>query len=242
MRSGCVALLALVAACTGRSVAEIGSVTVSPPEASIGAGSTQQFTALIVGDAGNAVLWSIVEPNGGSVDTSGLYTAPQTPGTYHIVATNSAQPTQIGSSTITVKAPVSPANISVSMTPTSQSIDACTTATFHATVLGTPDSVVAWSLQEGASAGSITSGGVYTAPSTAGTYHVVATSHADPTASATAAVNVATHVLSVEIAPSVIALQASQQQQFTATITSTCGSFSATHTLTDADLHPRTTP
>jgi hypothetical protein len=45
-------------------------------------------------------------------------------------------------------------------------------------------------VQEGAAGGAITSAGVYTAPATAGNYHVVATSQADSTKSATATVTV----------------------------------------------------
>ncbi len=37
-----------------------------------------------------------------------------------------------------------------------------------------------WTIQEGAAGGAITSGGVYTAPPVSGTYHVIATSVADP--------------------------------------------------------------
>ena len=51
---------------------------------------------------------------------------------------------------------------------------------------------VTWSVQEGAPGGSVTAAGVYTAPGTAGTYHLVATSQADATKSATATVTVAT--------------------------------------------------
>jgi hypothetical protein len=43
-------------------------------------------------------------------------------------------------------------------------------------------------VQEGAAGGTITAGGVYTAPSAAGTYHVIGTSAADPSKSATATV------------------------------------------------------
>jgi len=45
---------------------------------------------------------------------------------------------------------------------------------------------VAWSLQEGASAGTITADGLYTAPSTPGTFQLIATSSHDTSLSATA--------------------------------------------------------
>jgi hypothetical protein len=59
---------------------------------------------------------------------------------------------------------------------------------FTAAVTGTSNTGVTWSVKEGSTGGSITSSGVYTAPSVAGTYHVVATSNADPTQSAIALV------------------------------------------------------
>jgi Zn-dependent metalloprotease len=64
------------------------------------------------------------------------------------------------------------------------------TKTFTATVTDAPTGSVTWAIQEGAAGGAITAGGVYTAPSTFGTYHVVATSVADPSKSATITVRV----------------------------------------------------
>lgn len=56
------------------------------------------------------------------------------------------------------------------------------------TVLGNLSTDVSWSIQEGAAGGAITSGGLYTAPGTTGTYHVVARAVADETKLATATV------------------------------------------------------
>lgn len=53
--------------------------------------------------------------------------------------------------------------------------------TFIATVTGTTNTAVTWTVQEGTAGGAITAAGVYTPPTTAGTYHVVATSQADTT-------------------------------------------------------------
>jgi len=49
-----------------------------------------------------------------------------------------------------------------------------------------------WAVVEGAAGGIITSSGLYTAPSSPGMYHVVATAASDPSKTATAAVSVAT--------------------------------------------------
>jgi len=63
------------------------------------------------------------------------------------------------------------------------------TTTFTATVTGSANQAVTWSV-EGEASGTITSTGVYTAPSRPGTFTVIATSVADPTKKATATVTV----------------------------------------------------
>ena len=80
--------------------------------------------------------------------------------------------------------------VSISIFPGTATVKAGESKTFTATVTGNANKAVDFSVQEGVSAGTITAGGVYTAPTTAGTYHVVATSHVDPTKSATAIVTV----------------------------------------------------
>ncbi|QSQ19979.1 chitinase [Pyxidicoccus parkwayensis] len=80
--------------------------------------------------------------------------------------------------------------VSISVTPTSASLTKGATRTFTAAVTGSTNTAVTWSVQEGAAGGTITSAGLYTAPQTAGTYHVVATSQADTTKKATAAITV----------------------------------------------------
>ena len=79
--------------------------------------------------------------------------------------------------TSSVVVTVSPANASLSPAGTQQ---------FTATVTGTANTAVSWS----ASGGTITAGGLYTAPATGGGYIVRATSAADPGRSGTAIVNV----------------------------------------------------
>jgi len=54
------------------------------------------------------------------------------------------------------------------------------TQQFTATVTGTANTSVTWHVEQGDRGGTITADGLYTAPSTAGTYNVVATSVADP--------------------------------------------------------------
>ena len=118
--------------------------------------------------------------------------------------------------------------VTVSVAPSPAAVDACRTLTFKATVANATNGAVSWAVQEGSAGGTITSAGAYTAPSAAGTYHVVATSVADGTASATVAVTVSDHVLSVAVNPPTTSVSFGGTAQFSATVTTTCGSFVAT--------------
>jgi beta-glucanase (GH16 family) len=51
-----------------------------------------QFAANAGGSPVTAVSWSVQESGGGTVNTSGLYTAPGQPGTFHVVVTSLAAP------------------------------------------------------------------------------------------------------------------------------------------------------
>ena len=79
--------------------------------------------------------------------------------------------------------------VSVGINPSTATVPEGGSLSFLATVKGVADTTVTWSVQEGTTGGSITGSGVYTAPNTLGTYHVVATS-ADATASASAVVTI----------------------------------------------------
>ncbi len=93
-------------------------------------------------------------------------------------------------------------NVEVVLSPASAQVVAGNGFDFAATVSGTEDVDVTWSVEEGdtggrvvprgakAEGGKVASLAVYLAPKTAGTYHLLATSKADPTKSAAAEVTV----------------------------------------------------
>jgi 6-phosphogluconolactonase (cycloisomerase 2 family) len=101
-------------------------------------------------------------------------------------------PTGCGNSstpaTPSASSPSAPSSVTVAINPSTVTVPEGGSLSFVATVKGAANTSVTWSVQEGTTGGSITSLGVYTAPNTLGTYHVVATSVADATASASAAV------------------------------------------------------
>jgi hypothetical protein len=202
-------------------------VDVQPRTATLAPGAPRLFAATVTGTADTGVTWSIREgAPGGSVSTSGSYVAPATAGTFHVVATSVADPARSASSVIDVQALPPPPPVTVTLTPGSASAFGCQTATFSATVTGATNTAVTWSVQE-AGGGTVSAAGVYTAPAVAGTYHVVATSAAAPTSSATAPIAVTTKVLSITATPATATVQAGGTVQLIATVTTTCGSTSS---------------
>jgi hypothetical protein len=184
--SGCGAAAAAAPASSGPDATGV-VVAVTPPSAQVQPHAAVPFAAAVTGSVDTTVRWSITEAGGGTVDATGRYVAPSTTGTYHVVATSNADPTIRGTSVVTVTAV--PA-VAVTISPATVTATPGQVVTFGANVTGSSDQATAWSVTEGASCGSVTSAGVYTAPSGASTCHVVATSHADGTKTATATVTV----------------------------------------------------
>jgi chitinase len=82
-------------------------VAIDPEFVTMSVRDTRTFTAVVRGDAGirQAVTWSVQEGiAGGSVSSTGLYTAPALPGTYHLIATSQADPSHAAMATIIVQA------------------------------------------------------------------------------------------------------------------------------------------
>ncbi len=108
--------------------------------------------------------------------------------------------------------------VNIQLSQTSATV-AGATQQFTATVTGTGNTAVTWSVDNVAGGnqadGTITTSGVYTAPSQAGTHIVTATSVADPTKSASATVTVTGLV---SITPATATLLAGATQQFQAAV------------------------
>ena len=114
--------------------------------------------------------------------------------------------------------PPPPTTVSLTLAPAAASLQPGQQAQFTATVSGTTNSLVSWA----SSGGTISSNGMYTAPSAAGTYTVTATSAADPTKSSSATVTVAVQTqVSISISPTTSSLQTGGQQLFVAMISGT---------------------
>ena len=198
-------LLSLVACAPGGGGGTGGGVTVTlaPSTVQLQTGQSQAFLVTVAGTANTAVTWSVLEAAGGGVTGAGLYTAPASAGTYHVQATSQADPTKSASAIVTV---TTPPVVNVSVVPATASLQTGQSQAFTATVTGTANLAVTWSVLE-AAGGSVTSAGQYTAPASAGTYHVRATAVADSSRSASAIVTVTTPpVVNVSVVPATASL------------------------------------
>ena len=175
------------------------SVTVNPSSATVPAGQSQQVTATVTGSTNQSVSWSVNGVNGGNatmgtVSPTGLYTAPSvvpSPNTVSVTATSNADTTKSASAQVTITQ-----QISVSISPTSASVQTQYSQQFTAAVTGSSNQSVTWSA-DGAPGGNsfvgtISPTGLYTAPfdPSPPTFKVRATSVADPSKYAEAQVTV----------------------------------------------------
>lgn len=235
--------IAAVTACEGSAnpvqpggAQQTVAVRIAPEQAQVGAGESVPFDATVTGTANTTVVWTVEEAGGGSVTSAGRYTAPSSAGTFHVRATSAADTTKFAAAIVTVTAP--PA-VAITVTPTTGNLNACRTLQFSATVTGTTNTAVTWSVQEGAAGGTITAAGLYTAPSGPGVYHVVGTSQADTTKTAVATVTVNEVILAVAVSPATVTVAPGGSAQFTATVTNTCGTYTSTSTvLSDGRIIP----
>ena len=157
------------------------TVAVSPQGASLAVGTTLQFNATVSGSSNPAVTWTCT---GGTISSTGLFTAGNTAGSATVTATSAADTTKtaMASLTLTANTPV----VAVSVTPTSATVSQGATQAFAATVTGSSNTSVTWTC----TGGTITSTGVFTAGTTSGSFSVTATAAADATKTATAAITI----------------------------------------------------
>jgi hypothetical protein len=96
-------------------------VAISPATANLYETKTQAFTATVIGTSNSAVTWSVQEGStGGAVSSSGIYTAPDASGTFHVVATSVANSSRSAVATVTVKSASAPVFTSTPPTAASE--------------------------------------------------------------------------------------------------------------------------
>jgi DNA-binding beta-propeller fold protein YncE len=203
--------------CGGSSSSGV-AITVTPTTASVITNRTQLFSGTVTGSTNTAITWTLTCATGvaantcGSIDATGLYTAPATIPTITssgtttiapavtVTGTAKADTTKFSTATLTIVT-----GISITITPTSATVGTAETFLFAATVNNPGCNVtsnstcdnVTWSLSTTLTGigtiGSTT--GVYTAPATVpspSTVIITATSVADTSVTATATVTVVT--------------------------------------------------
>ena len=166
-------LLFMLPGCQGKEqVKPIVTTTVAPLQAQVPVNGKQPFAALVKGCDDQHVRWGVAESNGGDIDPdTGIYAAPERPGTFHITATPVGCPQ--GGVTVPVKVvtylQISPDCVTVSI---GQHVP------FEARLVGCDEAPnLVWAIQEGDCGGTIDSRtGLYCAPKDhTGTFHVIAT-------------------------------------------------------------------
>lgn len=185
-------VLVALAGCGGGGGPSGSGVTITPINAVVATGATFPFMAQVGGNSAAAVTFRVTEgPTAGSISTSGVYTAPGTPGVYHISATSVADPSQSATVPVTVVA----SGVSVRLNPMNVIVQPGGSQQFTAIVGGAANMNVQFSVPD-PSNGTVSSTGLYTAPIALGMYHVIATSAADQTQTATATITVASATIS----------------------------------------------
>ncbi|MGA8618559.1 MAG: PQQ-binding-like beta-propeller repeat protein [Candidatus Sulfotelmatobacter sp.] len=192
-------------------------ISLNQTTANIDVGTTTQFTATVTGATNTAVTWSVDSVSGGNdtagtVSAAGLYTAPSVAGMHTVAATSVANTSASAKATVTVVGPMS-------VTPGSAVISAGLTQQFSATVPGSSNASANWSVDQiaggNSTVGTISTTGLYTAPSTVGNHTITATTASSPSTSASAAIAIFT----ISISPSAAEVALSPAtEQFTATV------------------------
>ncbi len=188
------------------------SISVSPSSATLTSGQSTTLKATVNGTSNTAVNWTVT-PAVGTV-TNGVYTAPAlvtTAQSVTVKATSAADSTKSASAVISLTP-----SVSITMTPSTASLTGGQSTTFKATVSGSSNTAVDWSIAP--SVGTIASG-VYKAPATiasAQTVTVTAASAADPTKTESAKVSLVP--VAVTVSPTTASLTGGQSTTLKATV------------------------
>ena len=210
----------------------IVSFRVVPDTANLEPLDTTTFSVLAkLGDGTSTSVKVNWKASGGSIDSTGKFTADSRPGTYHVVATTRTgtlgdtavviEPTSVDS------APGNPTAIltAITLTPGTISLTPGARQQFRASGRWSDGSATTMSATYSATGGTITSTGLYSAGSTAGSYRVIATDQArsladtalltiEPPAAPEPAPPTAT-LVDITLTPASVSLTSGDTQRFT---------------------------
>ena len=196
------------------AVTVTGAVSVSPSSVDVVATQTQQFSATVQGFSNSAVTWTVDQISGGNssvgtINSSGLYTSPGTPGSHTITATSNASSSVSGSAQVAV--------FTLSLSPSAPTITTSSNEQFTAATQGLSSPMLNWSVDQisggNSAVGTISATGLYTAPATVGNHTITVSVASTP---ATAATSVTVFFLS--ISPTSATAAPSGTERFSATV------------------------
>ncbi|OLC73154.1 MAG: hypothetical protein AUH83_12405 [Deltaproteobacteria bacterium 13_1_40CM_4_68_19] len=133
------ALCAAISAACGRSGGPQGTapaiveVSIDPAAVAIAGGGSIRFIAAVTGTSDAAVTWST---DAGTIDQSGIYTAPNAPGTFSVTARSRADPGRSATAFVSVS------TISVGLSPQAVTLAPEAMQQFTAWVTGSTDTRV----------------------------------------------------------------------------------------------------
>jgi len=155
---------------------DVVKIQVTPSNPTLEVGATADFSATgVLADGSTTAVGVTWSAGGGTIDPSGVFTAGSSTGTFKVIATRTTA-TMADTAIVTIVA-AAPTLTSVVLKPTSYSLTTGTTKQFRAYGYNSLGDSVAVQVKFSASGGTITSNGLYTAGSTAGTYRVIATAN-----------------------------------------------------------------
>jgi hypothetical protein len=221
----------LLAGCGGSStVPPIVYVTISPLSASVSLGATLQFTETTSGSINTAVTWQVNGIAGGNstygtISSTGLYTPPATvpnPSTVTVTVISQANTTYLANANVSIVS-----GITVLVSPAVVNLQLGQTQQFSAAVTGNSNTDVTWQVGGvtggNSTNGTITTSGLYTAPTSGNTplaVSITAISKVDVTKTGSASVIVHGGI-QVSLAPNPATVQTFGTLQFTPTISGT---------------------
>ncbi len=196
------------------------TVTVNPSSVTLSNSQQQQFTATVTGAPVTDVSWSISPTSLGSINSSGIYTAPANlvaPATVTVTAKSTYDSTKTGTATVNLVP-----GVGISVKPAMSTLTAGQSETFTATVSGASVQDVSWSISPafGRLAANPDGSVTYTAPDSIGAAQTITVSATVGTKSATATINLQkSSNISLTVNPKTVTLNPGGTQQFTVTVT-----------------------
>lgn len=190
----------------------------NPLPTSVQSGHEVQFGVTVTGSANTAASWAVSPSSAGTITSTGLFTAATVSSNTQttVTATAQADTTKTATATLIVMPATGTINaVGVSCSPSTIQVNQ--TSKCAATVSGTGsfDSSVTWSVDNG----TIDASGNYTAPASATTATVKATSKQDPTKSGVASIVVqsSSQAVSISLSPSSATVPLGGSSQFAIT-------------------------